>query len=329
MVAGDPIRSRHVPFGAQVPHSGPRGRGGGVAGEAGAVRPEPFRGSLAVAAGEVARGVLRSARFTRVFPDVYVPADVEIDHRVRSLAALVLVGEGGVLAGYSAATVLGAPCAPRSAPAEVLVDAHVRSHPGLRVRRGTAVGADRWTVRGRAVTAPARTAWDLARRLELAEAVVALDALAARGGFAPDELLRRRAAAPGARGCRRLDRVVQLADPRAESPMESRLRLLLVLAGLPVPQVQYRLVADGRTVARFDLAYPAAQLAIEYDGGAHVDELDRRRDIRTGRLGWYTARFTAPDLADPAATSAAVRALLAQRLPLFGRTERDLRAPGA
>ena len=51
--------------------------------------------------------------------------------------------------------------------------------------------------------------------------------------------------------------------------------------------------------------------------------------IRTGRLGWYTAHFTAPDLADPAATSAAVRALLAQRLPLFGRTERDLRAPGA
>ena len=84
------------------------------------MRGEPFRGSEAVAAGRVTRGLLRSSRFTRVFPDVYVPAGVEIDHRVRSLAALVLVGERGVLAGDSAATVLGAPCAPWSTPAEVL-----------------------------------------------------------------------------------------------------------------------------------------------------------------------------------------------------------------
>jgi very-short-patch-repair endonuclease len=99
--------------------------------------------------------------------------------------------------------------------------------------------------------------------------------------------------------------------------MESRLRLLLVTAGLPAPAVQYELVTEQGLVARFDLAYPQAKLALEYDGRGHVDDLDRRRDIRTGRLGWYTARFTAPDIARPAATADAVRALLAQRYPHF------------
>ncbi|WP_445184416.1 hypothetical protein ACTXG6_39475 [Pseudonocardia sp. Cha107L01] len=62
--------------------------------------------------------------------------------------------------------------------------------------------------------------------------------------FAPAALLARRAATPGARGCRRLQRVVQLADPRAESPRETRLRLGLVLAGLPPPTVQHRVLDE-------------------------------------------------------------------------------------
>jgi hypothetical protein len=41
---------------------------------------------------------------------------------------------------------------------------------------------------------------------------------------------------PGARRCR----VLALANPLAESPMETRIRLALVLAGLPTPTVQHR-----------------------------------------------------------------------------------------
>lgn len=285
----------------------------------------PFRGSDAVARGLVTEGALRGRRFVRLFPDIYVPAEVEIDLTVRSLAAYLLFARcGGVLAGYSAAAVLGADCAPPGAPAEVLVAGHVRRHPGCEVRRGTVPDfADRRTARGCRVTSPLRTAWDLARRPDTVEAVVALDALAGLGRFAPSALLDRRASAPGARGCRRLDRVVELADPRAESPMESRLRLVLVLAGLPRPEAQFRLDVDGREV-RFDLAYPAVKLAIEYDGGRHDGDLDRRRDVRAGRLGWYTARFTARDIAAPEATAESVRLLLEQRLRLFGHVERDL-----
>jgi hypothetical protein len=88
----------------------------------------------------------------------------------------------------------------------------------------------------------------------------------------------------GARGCRRLASVVALSDPRAESPMETRLRVGLVGAGLAVPEVQYPIVDEhGFTLARVDLAYPAARLAVEYDGALHFDrrraELDRRREL--------------------------------------------------
>jgi very-short-patch-repair endonuclease len=92
-----------------------------------------------------------------------------------------------------------------------------------------------------------------------------------------------------------------LADPRAESPMESRLRLLLVRAGLPPPVVQHEMVDEyGFVVARFDLAYPEAMLAIEYDGRGHrrreYSSDDRWRDGTTADAGWHTMPFGYDDV---------------------------------
>src|SRR5688500_14399514 len=81
----------------------------------------PFRGSAAVAAGLMTPGRLRGPRFQRLFPDVYAPADLEADLALRSAGAAVLVEGRGVLAGYSAAELLGASCSPADAPAEVLL----------------------------------------------------------------------------------------------------------------------------------------------------------------------------------------------------------------
>jgi hypothetical protein len=149
--------------------------------------------------------------------------------------------QGGMLAGYSAALLHGADCAPVAAPAEVLVPGTFRRHPGLVVRYGLASGSDVSEVAGFRVTSPLRTAWDLCRRLKDTEAVVALDALARRGRFAPTDLLARRDEQPGARGCRWLDEIVAAADPREESPQETRLRLDLIRAGLPRPEVQFEI----------------------------------------------------------------------------------------
>ncbi|MEQ3548940.1 hypothetical protein WIS52_00540 [Pseudonocardia nematodicida] len=139
-----------------------------------------------------------------------------------------------------------------------------------------------------------------------------------------------RDARPGARGAQTLCRVVALADPRAESPQETRLRLLLVLDGLPAPHVQYRLLERwGREWARFDLAYPEALLAIEYDGEEHDDALDRARDLRASGLGWHTLRLLHKDLVrTPQATVALIRDLRARREHML-RAEGYTSAPGA
>jgi very-short-patch-repair endonuclease len=277
-----------------------------------------FRGSDAIAAGRVTRGLLRSTRYVRLFPDVYAPAGVDLDLGLRSRAAYALVSRrGGILAGHSAAELLGAGCAPPGAPAEVLVDHDVRPHPGLLVHRAAVSPDDVVLVRGCRVTSPERTAWDLARRPGLTDSVVAVDTLAARWAFDPSVLLGRRR--PRVRGGRRVEHVVALADRRSESPMESRLRLLLVLGGLPQPVVQHLLRdRSGVAVARFDLAYPHARLAIEYDGGTHLEAKgrirDRERDAAASRLGWMTLRFGPKDvLAEPTRTLRTVTDVLRSR----------------
>jgi hypothetical protein len=262
----------------------------------------PFRGTAVLAAGLLTRAQLYSPRYCRVYPDVYLSAGLELDLATRSRAAYLLVRDrGGVLAGYSAAVALGADCAPPDAPAEVLVATNTRAHPGLHICRGTATERDVTTVDGVRVTVPLRTAWDLARRLPLVEAVVAVDALAAAGSFAPADLLARRAGTPGARGSRRLAEVVALADPRSGSAPETRLRVGLLRAGLPTPAVRYPVCDEhGAELARVDLAYPEAKLAIEYDGADEFDALRVARDrLRDGELaghGWQTLRLDAEDI---------------------------------
>jgi very-short-patch-repair endonuclease len=89
-----------------------------------------------------------------------------------------------------------------------------------------------------------------------------------------------------------------LAAP-AESPMETRLRWLLIQAGLPTPEVQTELRnVDGRFVGRADLYYPAARLVIEYDGANHRDRLveDNRRQNLILNAGCRLLRFTAADI---------------------------------
>jgi hypothetical protein len=251
----------------------------------------PFRGTEALAAGLVTRAQLRGPRYRRVFPNVYARAELPDDLSTRSKAAYLLVrGQHGVLAGYSAALLLGADCAPSAAPAEVLVARNTRSHPGLTVYYGSPEPADLTYAADCRITGALRTAWDLSRRLPLVEAVVAVDALARHGHFPP-----------------------------AESPMETRLRVGLVRAGLPAPHVQYRILDEYSFVlARVDLAYPDAKLALEYDGSTHFNrrraDADRQRDAILAGHGWQTLRLGAEDIG-AAQTSQRVRDLLALRSP--------------
>ncbi len=279
----------------------------------------PFRGSAAVAAGLVTPAVLHGPRFRRLLPDIHVTADAEVDLELRSFAAAVLVGPHGVLSGWSAAEVLGASCARPGAPAEVtLLDGHQRrSLPGLLVHRDRLTPGETTHLRGVALTTPERTARDPVRRASTVdEAVVALDAVCRRWDLRPTDVL---VPTPGARGVRRYPEVLRLADPRSGSPMETRIRLALVRAGLPAPVLQHPVPLDGHPYA-LDLAYPAARLGVEHDGADHLTSERHRRDLLREQLlaaaGWRILRFDAVTvLFRPERVAARVGAELRARLP--------------
>jgi very-short-patch-repair endonuclease len=255
-----------------------------------------FRGSAAVDAGLVTPGVLRGRRYRRLFPDVYAPAALDPDLALRARAAGVLVAGRGVLAGYAAAELLGASSGPPGEPVDVVMPYSYRC-AGLRVHRSR-LPADEVTDAGATrVTTPARTAFDLARWApSLIERVAAVDALAYCRGLdvAAVRMLRNRHL--GARRGGAVAEVLALVDRRAESPMESRVRVALHLGGLPAPAVQHPVVARG-TRYHLDLAYPHALLAIEYDGAEHRRQARARRDLlreaALTELGWKILRFDA------------------------------------
>ncbi|WP_433274783.1 endonuclease domain-containing protein [Pseudonocardia xinjiangensis] len=260
--------------------------------------PDVFRGSAAVRAGLVTKAQLRGPRYLRIFPDIYTPVRAQpLDPVLRSRAAYLLGGGRGVVSGYSAAALLGASCGPQGAPAELTVPGGgPRSHPGLVLHRDRLARDEVQQCNGVLVTTPVRTAYDLARWQEPVEAVVAVDALANRGRFAPEQILRLAARYPRARGRSGLPRAVSLSDARAGSPMETRLRLVLVLRGLPVPEVQYPVLDDRvRRAVWLDMAYPEQRIGIEYEGADHGSPERVLRDV--GRYtalvdqGWRMYRF--------------------------------------
>jgi very-short-patch-repair endonuclease len=275
------------------------------------LRHRPFRGRDAVAAGLLTRRQLTSAHWKRLFPDVYLHRDAEFDHLTWCKAAILILPAGGVISGRSAAFLYGADVLPLDPPVEVSVPVARRTspHPKLVITRTRLDQGDTRTFGSIPVTTPLRTAFDLVRR-ERTEAVVGLDALLRRGVIHIDELRAYLKTTPGWPGVRNAITALALANPLAESPMETRLRLTLVDAGLPAPVVQHRV---GRY--RLDLAYPDLKVAIEYDGDHHRDRDTFRRDIaRLNALraaGWTVLRFTADDvLRNPMRIIAQVTAVL-------------------
>ncbi len=261
-----------------------------------------------------------AGRWQRVLRGAYAPAG-PVDLGVRARAACCLLPPTCVVADRSLLWLLGVDVLPTGPPVlEVVVPrgAVVPRRAGVRARTAALPSRDRVVLAGVPALRPARAVADLLRALPFVEAVVVADAaqrvrLCTRDGLASE--LERHA---GLRGVRQARRALVVSDPRAESPPETRLRLLLTAAGLaPVPQHDVH-DADGRWLARVDLAFPAARLAVEYDGrdahltgGAFVRE--RRRQNALLAAGWTVLRYTAADLrSQPYAVVAEVRRALAR-----------------
>jgi very-short-patch-repair endonuclease len=258
---------------------------------------ELFLGREALAANALPERAMRSL-YEPVHPGVYGPGGIALTARERAQAAWLWSRRKGVIAGNSAAAMLGAKWVSPTLDAE-LVHANRRPPHGITVHTDTLLDGEVVTVDGMHVTSAARTAFDIGRRTaSRLRAVQSLDALTNATDVKPADVESIIAQHAGARGLRRLQTVLPLIDGGAESPQETRTRLALVDAGLPKPQTQVKVLDNyGDFVARIDMGYRELRVGVEYDGSQHWTNSEQRdRDIDRYSalldLGWTIVRVS-------------------------------------
>jgi very-short-patch-repair endonuclease len=193
-------------------------------------------------------------------------------------------------------------------PLDVVVLRYARRQNRSEWRNGERDLASRDVMRvnGLRVTTPLRTALDLACKLPRRDALAAVDQFMRVHELTRDDLRRELPRYFRRRGVVQLRAIVAAADPRAESPAESWVRMAIMDAGLPAPEVQYSVIVDGAERYRLDLAYPRHRICIEYDGVEfHTAPADRRADADRRdwlrQRGWTVIVLTRDDLRADAA----------------------------
>jgi hypothetical protein len=276
-----------VPVLAAVPHE---------------LRLLPFRGSDAIRRGLIAPETLLDNAFRRLLPDVFVAADIHVDYRVWCHAAAEFTAPLGAVAGLSAAFMYGVDLRPSiDAPVDIAMPtaARIAATPRIHIIRSPLPPSHVTIVAGVRVTTPERTGFDLARRLPLADAVVAIDALCFRRVVKLADLVGFASFHRRWPGGRQLRAALELAEPLSESPTETRLRLALVARGLPAPVAQHEVRENGRYLGRLNLAYPQWKIGIS--------TVDPARQVRLRAAGWTILRFTSVD--EPSRVVEAVQSL--------------------
>ena len=260
-----------------------------------------FRGSEALREGKLNRYQLET-NFRAIYPDVYLARHAAPTLRRRSAAAWLWSGRRGVLGGLAAAALHGAEWIDGDQPIELLWR-NQHAPAGILTSKHRLDDDEVTYVERLPVTTPARTAFDLARRPPIGQAVARLDALKRATPFSAEDVQVLAKRHSGARGLRQLRAALPRIDAGAESPKETRLRLLLIDAGLPAPQTQIPVVLQNRTVARLDMGWGRFKVAAEYDGDQHRTSRsqyvwDRRRLKMLKGLGWIVIRVIAEDRPD-------------------------------
>lgn len=263
-------------------------------------RRRPFSRADARAVGLPLAEVV-GARFHKVFYDCYVASTVALTTRLRSEAALGVSAPGSFISHHTAAELWGG-AAPATSDTHVTVpNRAVRSTRSGLKSHVAGEGSQTAILRGLRIGTPEQTFIDLASILDLVQLVVLGDSLIKTCGLTPKAFADASAAWPG-RGAKRARRAARYLRPGVDSPPESRLRLLFVLAGLPEPLVNVIIrEVDGSWRRRFDLCFPSFKLIIEYDGRHHLQDsrqwrFDLRRREELDALGWRIIVITSDDL---------------------------------
>lgn len=299
------------------------------------LRRKPFRTADARAAG-LERHHLRGQRFRPLLRDVYVSADVPETFELWCDAARLVTPPEAVFSYGTAAQLYSLPLPPalvhplrrcndqRRSPGErtlhLTVDGPSRSRRrhGLVIHQSSLPADDVRDRHGRPLTSAARTFLDLAEELTIVDLVVLGDAMLNRRLVALAAVTERVEAGRREPGVVRAREAVPLLEPRAQSPAESKVRLHIVLAGLPRPEANVDVFDEaGQWVACPDLLYREQRVAIEYDGEHHYTDAEQRReDVERNQqlrdLGFEVVILNAVHLRQPHRLVARVSAALSR-----------------
>ncbi|UMB72331.1 hypothetical protein [Mycobacterium paraterrae] len=230
---------------------------------------------------------VRRGGIVRVWYGVYAAREPNLLGR---LAALDLfMGRHAVVCMATAAALYGFDIENTSAIHVLDPGVRTRSTTGLTVHQRS--GAPLQRVAGRVATAAAWTAVEIARERARPRALATLDA-ALRSGRCDlgslEEAIREQR---GRRGIVAVRELLAYADGRAESPMESESRLVMIDHGLPLPVLQHEIRGRSGERWRVDFAWPDVRVAAEYESVAwHAgrDEMlrDKVRSAQIQELGW-------------------------------------------
>lgn len=182
-----------------------------------------------------------------------------------------------------------------------VLDPGVRIRPNRNLVVHQRLGAPLRRVQGRLMTAPGWTAVEVARTVNRRRVLATLDAALRSGACSTTELRSAITEQRGRRGIVAVRNLLQLTDPRAESPMESEARLVFHDGGLPPPELQYEIFDHCGQLWRVDFAWPKSKVAAEYDSMEwHASPQQWKRDrIRAARLadcGWTVVTFVVDDV---------------------------------
>lgn len=244
----------------------------------------PFHRRDALAAG-LSPDQLRSSCWRPLFRTVYLHISVPMTDAVRLQALRLIAPNHAVVAGLTAAWLYGVWTPP---PGQV-VPLHMATASGgpkftvggMRNGRMVVDLADVDEFHGIPIVSPERTCFGLMTRTSLMEAVVWADAFLHKGLICAGSLGRYADARPHWPHVRKIRMASSLARAGAASPMESRVRMILVLNGLPEPPFLNVAIYDeyGNLLGIVDMHYDLPYFGIEYDGAQHAEPEHHLADL--------------------------------------------------
>ena len=252
---------------------------------------------LAVTSRKLLAAQVRSGAVARVHHGIYAPTPVTVQSR---LAAFDLLAGMPAVACFGTAAALYGFDTERRDRLHVL-DPGRRLRPTPEVMVHQRIGAPLRRVQGRLATAPAWTAIEVARTLTRPRSLATLDAALHCGACTASELEAALAEQKGRRGIVHVREMLAYADGRAESPMESEMRLVFLDWGVPKPELQYEILDLHGDVWRVDFAWPDQLVAAEYDSvDWHANPLafkhDRMKMARLQECGWTSIPAVVDDV---------------------------------